>query len=719
MSQAPNYTPTEDFSQDELNNRGGRSTVDTAALDAEFAAIAQAHNALNANVQLNQRDDGEIRDQRVKLHTLDPTVLKLVTMFGGTVRGAWVTATAYLAKDVVTQSGNTYIAAVAHTSGVFATDLAAFRWVLVQLGAATAASGVPFTPTGTISATNVQAAIDEADTEGRALTVGVDTALRADLLSTASLSKGSGMVGFLYSLIYGAGTVGRWLQDLALGAGSSFIGFIQLGAGAVLQTIQDAIRQQPGINVAHFGAKFDGVANDSAAWGLAKTYAAIVKRPLYLPNGTHLVGAQVFNDLRIGISGESTLGTTIRATAGFTGTLLSFLNTTNNGGDTFERLENFTLQGVYGVGSVGLDVALCSRASMKNLRVQGFDTGIRKINTFCDFGENVEVNDCRVNWQLTGSNHDSEYVRCSSVGAGSSFGGAGTSLLIMNGGADSLQSSIVFRSPDFEFTGASADGVVATMTGTLILDNPYFEQVGGTMIKMINGHCDVWGGEHIIKDTTGFLADVVGAGASVTFDGAASITSDGVTRLNTFLIKSGGAGSVVFERTNIFAKLITNNVMAISPNLGRSVLSAPFLKAMGRQFTKTDYTGVSTVLDTADTRRVTCTTAGTTGVYQAFAVQPRINANNVLVIAYRSNVNFTVTVVGGPGQSGTVGTLGTLVNSSGNLLYGIFPEAKITAAAQLGMEFWRAAWAVGNFLEIVEVWWADGGAIANGQLSLG
>ena len=45
-----------------------------------------------------------------------------------TVTGAWLTATAYTPGLVVSNSGTNYVCLVAHTSGTFATDLAASKW---------------------------------------------------------------------------------------------------------------------------------------------------------------------------------------------------------------------------------------------------------------------------------------------------------------------------------------------------------------------------------------------------------------------------------------------------------------------------------------------------------------------------------------------------------------------------------------------------------------
>ncbi len=215
MAQAPTYTPTTDFSEDERDNVGGRSTVLTADLDTELNNIAASVNALIANQKLNQRDDGNIRDGRVKLFTLAADVLALLAVYGATPRGNWVTATQYGYKDLVSQGGNTYIAVVPHLSSVFAADLAAGRWLLFSLSASPGATQVVFTPTANIVATNVQAAIEELDSDMRALITALsntvaanDALIRSDLASSLLLSKGAGMIAYNAALLYAAGTVG-------------------------------------------------------------------------------------------------------------------------------------------------------------------------------------------------------------------------------------------------------------------------------------------------------------------------------------------------------------------------------------------------------------------------------------------------------------------------------------------------------------------------------
>lgn len=160
MSQAPQYTPATDFSEEESLNAGGRSSVNTAKLDAELAAIAATCNALRANLQILQRDDTKLRDGIVEIASLSAAVIAFLGGSDFNPRGNWVTGTLYTRLDMVTNGGSNYVALTTHTAGAsFASDLAAGRWQLF-VGQATA-DGIAFTPGADLSSTTVQDAIEE------------------------------------------------------------------------------------------------------------------------------------------------------------------------------------------------------------------------------------------------------------------------------------------------------------------------------------------------------------------------------------------------------------------------------------------------------------------------------------------------------------------------------------------------------------------------------
>ena len=99
-------------------------------------------------------------------------------------RGNWATATTYALGDIVQTNGIAYICIVAHTSGVFATDLAAVRWqVFVQTNLPTQtgnsgkylstdgslASWQPFVvPDGSVTTAKLADGVLSADVAGRA-----------------------------------------------------------------------------------------------------------------------------------------------------------------------------------------------------------------------------------------------------------------------------------------------------------------------------------------------------------------------------------------------------------------------------------------------------------------------------------------------------------------------------------------------------------------------
>jgi hypothetical protein len=125
----------------------GYGTVD--ALNANFDAIEAAFdNTLSR--------DGDTPNQMVS--NLDMNGFSIlnqgnpVTVEGFNWEGQWLTATTYQVGDVIQQNGSAYICVIAHTSGTFATDLAALRWQLVaqaNLPTQTGNSGKYLTTNGT------------------------------------------------------------------------------------------------------------------------------------------------------------------------------------------------------------------------------------------------------------------------------------------------------------------------------------------------------------------------------------------------------------------------------------------------------------------------------------------------------------------------------------------------------------------------------------------
>ena len=99
------------------------------ALDNTVSLDGSVPNVMTADFDLNSND-------LLNVATANIAVLKVagVTVTDYTSQpswsGPWVTATAYAVDTLAEDGGSVYICVVAHTSGTFATDLAAVKWQL-------------------------------------------------------------------------------------------------------------------------------------------------------------------------------------------------------------------------------------------------------------------------------------------------------------------------------------------------------------------------------------------------------------------------------------------------------------------------------------------------------------------------------------------------------------------------------------------------------------
>ncbi len=104
----------------------GNGTFPGSELDVDLANLRDSQVSLRAFLMGIARSDGQLANGIVTVESLAPSVLA-----GFDPPSAWVTATAYTTLSAVYSGYGLYRCVVAHTSGVFATDLAAGRWELL------------------------------------------------------------------------------------------------------------------------------------------------------------------------------------------------------------------------------------------------------------------------------------------------------------------------------------------------------------------------------------------------------------------------------------------------------------------------------------------------------------------------------------------------------------------------------------------------------------
>lgn len=132
-------------------------------LDVELNAIKATLDGILENLELIQRDDGELANESVGLDQLSEEI-----EVGWEAPETWVTATDYVVGNTVFHGSAFYRCLTAHTAGVFATDLAASKWeLIVDLSTIPLvdATQIAFTPTGGIAASTVAGALAELDSE--------------------------------------------------------------------------------------------------------------------------------------------------------------------------------------------------------------------------------------------------------------------------------------------------------------------------------------------------------------------------------------------------------------------------------------------------------------------------------------------------------------------------------------------------------------------------
>lgn len=240
MADPVTYTPEYSFSGFQAVNPSRPLPADQ--VDAELANVSTSVGELVEAVKNVRRSDGLLKNGVVTPESLSSATLTLLATGGTEYLGAWVTATAYTTGQYVTQSGSLYFCIVAHTAGVFATDLAANKWAPLT---SDDAASVAFAPTGTISATNVQTAVAELDSDISAISAAnwvTTTRINAQAVTTAKLADDAVTVDKLADNAVATGSiVGLAVTDAKLATNSVTTTKIADGSVTAAKLASDAV----------------------------------------------------------------------------------------------------------------------------------------------------------------------------------------------------------------------------------------------------------------------------------------------------------------------------------------------------------------------------------------------------------------------------------------------------------------------------------------------
>lgn len=182
------------------------------------------------------------------------------------------------------------------------------------------------------------------------------------------------------------------LDQLLGPGGSSLIGFIQSGAGAVLRPMQDKARDI--VSVKDFGASGNGVTDDTLSIQAGIDRVALVGGELYLPAGTYRVTGSLTKTSGLGFSirgaGEG-VTTLVRATD-FPGTVLNINQTSDV---TVSELTIDCQHSVNPNGNHGIAAFACPNLLIQNVTVTDYkNTAILVYSTGVSGTRNARVRNC-------------------------------------------------------------------------------------------------------------------------------------------------------------------------------------------------------------------------------------------------------------------------------------------------------------------------------------
>lgn len=409
MTQPVAYTRVFDFTGYQASSPS--TPLPGNQVDAELNAVKLTLTQVLANLAIIQRDDTLLGNNTVHPDAFTVASLALISGSAGwNPKGAWVTATGYVLKDFVSQGGANYVCVVPHTSGTFATDLAAGKWqavlnissanAILRDGTAAPTANIPwgsFKITGLADGTLAQDAVTIKQAQSNTLEWGgISTGAAGNFAVTLSPAPSA----------YVTGMVVRFQTHQANNAADPVVNVNGLGNKTIKKMGSTALVANDMPNGAIIEAEYDGT-NFQILSLIGNT--AVLGANTFTGLQTYNLGSSVLANVLISSLAGSALGPTLEIQRAITGGAANLIGTADFTGQsstsvarTFARLQGKIITATNGAEDGEMEVWTTRGGTMANrLNVgaglwtpgaAGGDKGTDSINASAVYIGGVAVN---------------------------------------------------------------------------------------------------------------------------------------------------------------------------------------------------------------------------------------------------------------------------------------------------------------------------------------
>jgi len=484
---------------------------------------------------------------------------------------------------------------------------------------------------------------------------------------------------------------------------SANISYTLSSANAVVRTASSKMSDV--VSVKDFGAVGNGIADDTAAIQSAINAVTTTSGIVTFPVGTFLVSSSIsLLGKYVTLQGAGMVNTVIKASSSMTSVI-------EIGESSDVQLSPFVISDLKingnSLATNGINVRYRHQSVIRNTYIVGCTVGLKEKDAWINYRENVRCDNNATGIYLVGSNHNSEFNRCTVTNSSTVGFNIQSSGTVADGNL-----ALLFNACDVEY--CSGQGIIFNGSSATFESCYIGEGVSGAIFTMTAGNVYVNGGYFLFGYTVNSYGYVLNGGN--VFHNGGIVSNQGALGVSGQVV--GNGGKVVFTN-NALTESWGGNPVWTGDGLGYGPAATVFAPRYGSQYTGASYSNNIPISVTtpgsypyAKTITATGSATGSPAIIelQATLINQggwKIGDTLALIVVYSSNVTVNIHVSSSQWGGTPLIDLGTLPSTSGTIKTAIKADVNWGTGSYTILEFYNDSPSNGSTFTIHEAYLTD------------